>query len=97
HRATLSLHDALPIYKAADHGMLGSTDQIEILPLDLVHHSVHLIKAHHAGHHIAADHIGGNTVGKPTVNHKITGIRQHSGMQTGKDRKSTRLNSSHVS
>ena len=32
--------------EAADHGMLGSADQIEVLALDLVHHGVHLGEGH---------------------------------------------------
>ena len=32
----------------ADHGMLGRADQVEILALDLIHHVLHLGKAHHA-------------------------------------------------
>ena len=65
-----------------DHGMLGSSDQVKILALDLVHHGIHFIKAHNAGHHIAADHKWRNAVSKATVDHKVSRIGKDRGMQS---------------
>ena len=74
------LQDAVDEF--SDHRMLAGTDQIQILALDLVHHSVHLRKAHNAGNHVAADHERRYAIGKASVNHEITGIGQHCGMQS---------------
>ncbi len=71
------------IDKFTDHRMLGSTDQIEILSLDLVHHGIHFLKTHDTRHHIAADHKRRYTVGKATVNHEISRIRDHCRMKSG--------------
>ena len=65
------------INKASDHGMLGSTDQIQILAFNLVHHSIHLIKTHNTGNNITSDHVWRNAVCESTVNHKVTGISQN--------------------
>ena len=50
--------------KLADHGVLGGADKVEILPLDLIHHGVHLGLAHDALHHVAVDHEGGDAEGE---------------------------------
>ena len=63
--------------------MLGSTDQVQVLTLNLVHHGVHLGKAHYAGNHIGADHKRRHTIGKATVNHKVTGITDDRRVQPG--------------
>ena len=52
-----------------------------ILPFNLIHHSVHFRKAHHAGYHIAADHKRRHAVGKASADHKISCIRNHCGMK----------------
>ena len=65
-----------------DHGMLGSTDQVKILTLDLVHHGIHLIKAHNTCYNIAADHKRWYTVSKSTVDHEISCIGNHCGMDS---------------
>ena len=70
------------INKFSNHGMLTGTDQIKILALDLVHHRIHLCKAHNSGHDIAADHIRRNAVGKTSADHKITRIRKYCRMQS---------------
>ena len=71
------------INKFADHRVLGSTDQVQVLTLNLVHHGVHLGKAHYAGNHIGADHKRRHTIGKATVNHKVTGITDDRRVQPG--------------
>ena len=68
--------------KLSDHRMLAGSDQIQILALDLIHHGFHLRKAHNAVHDISVDHKRRHTVGKSAVDHKVTGIRQNSGMQS---------------
>ena len=70
------------IDELTNHGMLAGTDQIQVLALDLVHHSVHLCEAHNAGYHIAADHERRYAVGKASVDHEVAGISQHCGMQS---------------
>ena len=54
--------------------MLARTDQVEILPLDLVHHVFHLGKAHDPVDHVAADHEGGHVVGEAPVDHEVARI-----------------------
>ena len=58
--------------------MFARADQVQIFAFDLVHHVIHLGKAHHAAHHVAADHVRRNIISKPAVNHEIARI--------GKDR-----------
>ena len=62
--------------------MLTGTDQIKILALDLVHHRIHLCKAHNSGHDITADHIRRNAISKASADHKITRIRKYCRMQS---------------
>ena len=71
------------VNETADHGVLGSTDQVQILALDFVHHGVHIGLAHHAFHHVAVNHKGRNAVGKALADHKVTAVSQNSLMQTG--------------
>ena len=71
------------IDEAADHGVFTGADQVQVFALDLVHHGVHLRKAHNAGDDVAADHEGRDAVGEAAVDHKVTGVGQNSGMQTG--------------
>ncbi len=54
--------------------MFTCSDQIQILAFDLVHHGIHLGKAHYAGNNIASDHKWRYAVCKSSVNHKIPGI-----------------------
>ena len=61
--------------------MFTGTDKIQILSLDLIHHSIHFGKAHNACYHIAPDHKRRNTIGKPTSDHKITGIGKNRRMK----------------
>ena len=61
-----------------DHGMLTCSDQVQIFSLDLIHHGIHLGKAHNAGHHIAADHERRYTISKASAYHEISCIRDHS-------------------
>ena len=57
--------------------MLGSTDKVEILALDLVHHCVHLGKTHDAVDDCAADHEGRNEVGEALADHEVTRVGEH--------------------
>ena len=70
------------IDKFTDHRVLGCTDQIQVLALNLVHHRIHLFKTHNACHDIATDHKRRYAVSKSTVDHKISRIRDHCGMQS---------------
>ena len=63
--------------------MLTGTDQVQILPFDLVHHALHLRKAHNTGNYVAADHVGGNEICKATIDHEVPGIGQNGGMEPG--------------
>ena len=63
--------------------MLTGTDQVKVLSLDLVHHGIHLCKAHNAGNHIAADHERRYAVSKSSVDHEIAGIGNYCRMQSG--------------
>ncbi len=63
--------------------MLRGADEVEVLPLDLIHHGVHIGLAHDALHHVAADHIGRDTEGKALVDHEVPGIGQHRLMEAG--------------
>ena len=70
------------VNELADHGMLRSTDQVEILALDLVHHIFHLRKAHNARNNLGTDHEGRNIIGESAADHEITRIAEHGGMQS---------------
>ena len=63
--------------------MLGSTDQVQILALDLVHHVFHLGKAHDAGHHVTVDHERRHHIGEAPVDHEIPGVAQDRAVQPG--------------
>ena len=63
--------------------MLGSTDQIQVFAFDLVHHGIHLVKTHNAGNNVASDHVWRDAVCETAVDHKVTGISQNCGVQTG--------------
>ena len=63
--------------------MLGGSDQIEVLSFNLVHHGIHVVLTHDAFHHIAVNHEGGDAVNEAFVDHEVTGIGQHGGVQTG--------------
>ena len=64
-----------------DHGMFAGTDQVKILALDLVHHRIHLVKAHNARNNVASDHKRRNDISKSTVDHEITRIGNHCRMK----------------
>ena len=65
-----------------DHGMFAGSDQIQIFTFDLIHHSVHLSKAHNTGNYIASDHERRYTVSKSFVDHKISCVRDNCGMNS---------------
>ena len=71
------------INEFADHGVLGCADEIEILPFDLVHHGFHIRLAHNALDHLAVDHKRRNAVSEALIDHKISRIGQHGGVQAG--------------
>ena len=62
--------------------MLTCTDEVEILALDLVHHSVHLSKAHNACDNVAADHKRRYAVCESTVDHEISCVCDHCGVKS---------------
>ena len=76
------LRKRLLVDKAADHGMLGGSDQVEILALDLIHHGFHLGKAHNAVNDGTSDHERRNAVGKALVDHEISRIGKYCGMKS---------------
>ena len=63
--------------------MLAGTDKVKVFTLYLVHHGIHLGKAHNAGNDIRADHKGRYAVSKAPVYHEIPCIAYHSGVQSG--------------
>ena len=63
--------------------MLGGTDEVQVLALDLVHHGVHLGEGHDTLHHVAVDHEGRDDIGEALVDHEVTGIGQDSLVQAG--------------
>ena len=62
--------------------MLTCSDQIQILTFDLVHHGIHLCKAHNACYNVASDHERRYTVSKSTVDHEVTRICDNCGMKS---------------
>ena len=68
---------------AADHGVLGRTDQVQVFTLDLVHHVLHFLEAHDALYDVAVDHERGNEVLESLVDHEVAGIAQDAGVQSG--------------
>ena len=69
--------------KLADHGVFTGTDEVQVLPLDFIHHGVHIGLAHDALHHIAVDHEGGDAEGEALADHKVPGIGQHRFVEPG--------------
>ena len=67
----------------ADHGVLAGADKVQVLPLDLVHHGVHVRLGHDALHHVGVNHVGGDAVGKALADHKVPGVAEHRGVQPG--------------
>ena len=70
------------IDKFTNHGMLTGSNEIQIFSFDFVHHSIHLIKTHYASYHIATNHKRWNAICESTINHKISCIGNHSGVQS---------------
>ena len=66
----------------SDHRVLTGTDQVQVLTLDLVHHGVHLCEGHNAGYDVTADHERRDAVGEAAVDHEITRVGNHCGMQS---------------
>ena len=62
--------------------MLGCSDQVEILSLDLVHHGIHLIKTHNACHYVGTDHKRRYTVSESAVDHEISCVRDNCGVDS---------------
>ena len=61
--------------------MLRGADEIEVLPFYLIHHRVHLGKAHNSVYNGGADHKRRHAVGEALVYHKIARIGEHGGMK----------------
>ena len=76
------LHRVMCINKFTDHRMFTCTDQIQILSFNLVHHRIHLCKAHNSCYYITSDHEWRNAVSKSSVDHKISRIRNHCRMKS---------------
>ena len=76
----LFLRDDL-VNEFTDHGMLTCSDQVKILTFDLVHHSIHLRKAHNACNNVASDHERRYAVSKSPVDHEISCIGNYCGMK----------------
>ena len=74
------LHYSINVF--AYHGVLGSTDQIQILALYLVHHRIHFRKAHNSRNYAAADHERRYAVGEASVYHEVSCIRDHRAVQS---------------
>ena len=65
-----------------DHGMLGSTDQVQILSFNLIHHGFHFCKAHNAVYYAAADHERRNAIGESLIDHEVSRIADHCRMDS---------------
>ena len=63
--------------------MLARADQIEVLALDLIHHGIHVVLAHHALDHVAVDHERRNAEREALVDHKVARVGEHRLVQTG--------------
>ena len=77
---SLFLHDCIDIL--TNHGVLRSTDEVEVLALNLVHHSVHFSKAHNACNNVASNHKWWHAVGKASVYHKVTSVRNNCAVES---------------
>ena len=66
------------IDEAANHGVFARADEIEVLTLNFVHHSLHLREAHNALHDVAVHHKRRNDVSEVFfVDHEVTRVGQH--------------------
>ena len=63
--------------EAADHRMFARADEVEVFALDLVHHGVHVVLAHHALDHVAVDHERRNAEGEALVDHEVARVGEH--------------------
>ena len=57
--------------------MLGSTDKVQIFAFNLIHHGVHLSKAHNAGNNVGSYHVRRYAVSESAVNHEVSCISQN--------------------
>ena len=64
------------IDETTDHRVLGSTDQIQILALDLVHHVLHLLERHDTGDDFRPDHERRYAISETFIDHEVAGISQ---------------------
>ncbi len=65
-----------------DHGVLGCTDQVEVLSLDLIHHVLHLSEAHNARYNGRTDHERRYVVCEAAVDHEVSRIREDRGVKS---------------
>ncbi len=63
--------------------MLGGTDEVEILTLNLVHHGIHIGLAHNALDNVAVDHERGDAVDKAFIYHKVACVGEDCTVQAG--------------
>ena len=71
------------VNKPADHGVLGGADEIQVLALNLVHHTVHVCLGHDTLHNVAVNHKGRDAVGETLVDHEVPAIGQNRFVQAG--------------
>ena len=69
-------------FELTNHGMLGSTDQVQILTFDLIHHSFHFCEAHNTVYYAAADHERRDTISESLVDHEVSCVADHCGMDS---------------
>ena len=62
--------------------MLGSTDQVQILTFDLIHHSFHFCEAHNTVYYAAADHERRDAISESLVDHEVSCVADHCGMDS---------------
>ena len=70
------------IDETTDHRVLGGTDKVEVLALDLIHHGIHLCEGHNTIHDLGTNHIWRNHIGETTVDHEIARIAEHRRVQS---------------
>ena len=66
----------------AYHRVLRCADQIKVFALDLVHHVVHLVKAHYAGNNVRTDHERRDVVDESAVDHEIARVGKYGRVQS---------------
>ena len=65
----------------ADHRVLGGTNQVQVLALDLIHHVLHFLEGHNALDHVTMNHERRDIVGEAAVDHEVACVGQDGRMQ----------------